>query len=214
MEIADLITNELIQVEALVINQAEHLNLTLDQLGFLLLFYRYTKKNAWLLPSAQQFAKVYNIDLLEVKKLQNFLFQNGYCEIDTKTNDATLVEYVDWNLLYKRLGGTEIQPLSISQSSVKVELAKLLEREFGRMLSPMEIELAGIWSQSYEYDDIVDAIKEAVLSDVKNLKYIDKILLNWSQGGRRKDFKGTSKVESASEVQLDTYYNWLEEENK
>lgn len=214
MEIEHLISQEVINVEALVLSQASTLDLSLEQLGFLLLFYRYTKQSAWLLPSSQQFAQTYNLDVADVKRLQNALFQGGYCEIESKTDQATLVEYVNWQLLYKRLQGDVIKPTSNQNSSAQVDIARLIEREFGRMLSPIEIELAGVWSRQYQYDDVVEAIKEAVLSDVKNMKYIDKILLNWSQGGRRTHTSIVPNQNQETEVQLDMYYNWLEDEGK
>lgn len=214
MEIEHLISQEVINVEALVLSQASTLDLSLEQLGFLLLFYRYTKQSAWLLPSSQQFAQTYNLDVADVKRLQNALFQGGYCEIESKTDQATLVEYVNWQLLYKRLQGDVIKPTSNQNSSAQVDIARLIEREFGRMLSPIEIELAGVWSRQYQYDDVVEAIKEAVLSDVKNMKYIDKILLNWSQGGRRTQTSIVPNQNQETEVQLDMYYNWLEDEGK
>lgn len=211
MEIEQLVENDVIYLEGLILDQIKHLELTLEQSGFLLLFYRHTKKNGWLLPSGQQFSQIYNIDGADVKRLQHFLFQKGYCEIETRTDGATLVEYVNWRLLYDRLSGKIVSQVT-QDTPLKVEIGQLVEREFGRMLSPMEIELAGIWSKNYKREDIIDAIKEAVLSDVKNMKYIDKILLNWSMGKRRQSYETVQNVAGeTNEIQLDGYYNWLEE---
>lgn len=211
MEIEQLVENDVIYLEGLILDQIKHLELTLEQSGFLLLFYRHTKKNGWLLPSGQQFSQIYNIDGADVKRLQHFLFQKGYCEIETRTDGATLVEYVNWRLLYDRLSGKIVSQVT-QDTPLKVEIGQLVEREFGRMLSPMEIELAGIWSKNYKREDIIDAIKEAVLSDVKNMKYIDKILLNWSMGKRRQSYETVQNdAGETNEIQLDGYYNWLEE---
>lgn len=214
MGIEQLILQDVINVEALILDHTKELELNFEQLGFLLLFYRYTKKTKWLLPSSQQLAKDYNLKLEDVKKHQNFLLQKGYCEIESKTEGTTMIEYVNWTFLYKRLEGAKVSTNVGGEVSLKVDIVKLIEREFGRMLSPLEIELAGIWAQSYRYEDVVDAIKEAVISDVKNMKYIDKILLNWSQGGRRQQTRLASVEEVADDVQLDLYYNWLEDGEK
>lgn len=214
MNIVELIERGVIHTETLILEKAETLDLTLEQIGFLLLFYRHTKKTSWLLPSSQQFAKQYHLDVNDVKRLQNTLFQNGYCEIESKTTESTLVEYINWQFLYTRLQEGEISAEVPGENKLKIEIVKLLEREFARMLSPMEIELAGIWSQSYSKDNVIDAIKEAVIADIKNLKYIDKILLNWSQGGRRTTVQLKEKAENGEEVQLDMYYNWLENGEK
>lgn len=213
MEIERLIQKGLVDVEKLILEQKAQLSLNLEQLGFLLLFYRYTSQNSFLLPSVQQFAKLYEIEIGKVKELQNFLFQNGLCEIDTKTEGATLIEYVKWDHLYQRLSEQSAPVIETNKTvKMKMEIVQLIEREFGRMLSPFEIELVTIWTNSYEREDVLEAIKEAVISGVQNMRYIDKILLNWSQGGKRKrDFVGdqTAAVES---VDLEQYYNWLEKE--
>ena len=55
---------------------------------------------------------------------------------------------------------------------------------------------------------IKDALKEAVLNGVNNLKYIDKILFEWKKKGYK---KVNNKKEDESLVSLPDY-NWLDEE--
>lgn len=57
------------------------------------------------------------------------------------------------------------------------------EEEFGRTLSPIEYELINSWNDSYRKDIILEALKESVLNGVKNLKYVDRILFEWSKKG-------------------------------
>ncbi len=57
------------------------------------------------------------------------------------------------------------------------------EEEFGRTLSPIEYELINSWNDSYSKDIILEALKESVLNGVKNLKYVDRILFEWSKKG-------------------------------
>lgn len=58
---------------------------------------------------------------------------------------------------------------------------EILEVEFGRPLSPMEIEVAKQWTFPIEILKL--AIKEAVTSNNCAMKYIDKILYNWEKLG-------------------------------
>lgn len=60
------------------------------------------------------------------------------------------------------------------------------EEEFGRTLSPIEYELINSWSESYNKEIILEALKESVLNGVKNLKYVDKILFEWNKKGYKK----------------------------
>jgi DNA replication protein len=61
----------------------------------------------------------------------------------------------------------------------------LFEKEFGRPLSPMELETLKIWidedRQSPEL--ILTALKESVLSGKLNFRYIDRILFEWKKNG-------------------------------
>lgn len=54
-----------------------------------------------------------------------------------------------------------------------------LQEEFGKLLSPMEIEVVRTWD--YDVEIIKLAIKEASTSNQRSIKYIDRILYNWKQ---------------------------------
>ena len=54
-----------------------------------------------------------------------------------------------------------------------------LEEEFGKLLSPMEIEVVKTWN--YDIEIIKFAITEASTNNQRSITYIDKILFNWEQ---------------------------------
>ncbi|USS85322.1 DnaD domain protein [Fructilactobacillus myrtifloralis] len=60
---------------------------------------------------------------------------------------------------------------------------KMINHEFGRMLSPIELETVTAWfdQDHYSAELIQLALREAVLNQVYNLKYMDRILLNWDK---------------------------------
>ncbi|MHA8111104.1 DnaD domain-containing protein [Lactobacillaceae bacterium Melli_B4] len=68
-----------------------------------------------------------------------------------------------------------------------------IEREFGRALSPIELETISQWldTDHYQPEMIELALRESVLNQVYNLKYIDRILLNWD----KKNIKTPNDVE-------------------
>lgn len=61
------------------------------------------------------------------------------------------------------------------------ELIKRFEKEFGRLLSPYEIERVIKWvtDDNYLPDVIIEALKEAIFKGKPNLQYIQGILRNW-----------------------------------
>jgi DNA replication protein len=70
------------------------------------------------------------------------------------------------------------------------------EEEFGRTLSPIEYELINGWQETgYNKEVILEALKEAVLNGVTNLKYIDRILIEWDKKG----IKSSSQVHKDKE---------------
>lgn len=63
------------------------------------------------------------------------------------------------------------------------QLFEKIEVEFGRQLSPIELETIGKWIDEDHYDlNMIElALQEAVLNQVWNLKYMDRILQNWEK---------------------------------
>ena len=76
-------------------------------------------------------------------------------------------------------------------------LYTIFEKEFGRPLSPMEMETLVMWVEQDKYSpELVQmALREAVLSQVYNFKYIDRILLNWE----KKNIRTKDQVEKESQ---------------
>lgn len=61
----------------------------------------------------------------------------------------------------------------------KMNLYEIFEQEFGRPFSPMELQQLMEWEREYKPEIIVQALKEAVIAGKRNMRYIDRILLNW-----------------------------------
>ena len=93
------------------------------------------------------------------------------------------------------------------------KIYNIIEAELGRTLSPIEYETIGEWLESNISEELIkEALKEAVLNGVGNLKYIDKILHEWTKKGYKKasDIKKRKKYEEIQEDLFD--YDWLDED--
>lgn len=62
-----------------------------------------------------------------------------------------------------------------------LNLISIFENEFGRALSPLEIEQIEQWADEIEPKLIVEALKQAVLRGKHNFKYINSILMEWQK---------------------------------
>ncbi|RZT22597.1 MULTISPECIES: DnaD domain-containing protein [Fictibacillus] len=90
-----------------------------------------------------------------------------------------------WNRLMDSLKEEEQIQKETNREQLEKNVFVLFEKEFGRPLSPMELETLKIWMdedrQSPEL--ILTALKESVLSGKLNFRYIDRILFEWKKNG-------------------------------
>ena len=133
-----------------------------------------------------------------------------------KNKSGMMCEYLDIDLLYMKLMNLTLGDIEKEKETEHEELEKNIyskvEQEFGRTLSPIECETIKGWIDSNIKEDlIIEALKEAVLNGVNNLKYIDKILYEWGKKGytTSSDVKKKNKKKD-EEVKLFDY-DWLED---
>ena len=101
-----------------------------------------------------------------------------------------------------------------------------VESNFGRTLSPIELEKIGLWSSEYKDEILKYAIQIAVMNRKATFAYVEGILKNWKAKGfetldeiKENDLYGvfaTHKKEKSSEPEIDTEifdYNWLEDDD-
>lgn len=154
------------------------------------------------------------------------LIQRNLLSIEQLENESNQIsEAYSLNPLWEKLYKEE----KIPEKETGMEdgtIFILFEQEFGRPLSPFEIEMINAWLDEDELIPslIKAALRESVLMGKLNFKYIDRILREWKKKGIRsveqareasKSFhknNSTGKQDDAN-IKRDTsfYYNWLEE---
>lgn len=65
------------------------------------------------------------------------------------------------------------------------ELYQVFEKEFGRPLSPFEVETLGAWTEEFSPELIQHALKIAILGQNRSFRYIQGILNRWQSEGVR-----------------------------
>lgn len=139
-------------------------------------------------PDTQQLAERLNFSQEEVFRLIHQLIHKNILQIrvkkneEGKTNDAYSLDFL-WEKLTVIEKQQKQQSETVSEKTSKENLFKLFEQEFSRPLSPIEIQTIGMWldEDHYQVPLIEFALREAVLSQVYSLKYIDRILLTWEK---------------------------------
>ena len=102
--------------------------------------------------------------------------------VDTsKDDDGKLIEVINLDNIFKSVS-TEIVS-NIKEESTS-DIYEKFESEFGRTLSRMEYEIINNWLDSGISTEIIEeALKEAVMSDIKTFKYVRAILNSWKEKG-------------------------------
>ena len=152
----------------------------------------------------------------------NYEMLTHYVHLDDKVIDSVLVGLVNKKMI--NLIGTSISldafykrlvfdaPVEQAEKSKGINLVEAFENEFAKALTPMELETIKSWKQSgYSDQFILDALKEAALSNVHSFRYIEKILINWSQNGVRRS--GAEPIEPSGNEEELVEYRWWEEDD-
>ncbi|WP_248925481.1 DnaD domain protein [Paenibacillus hamazuiensis] len=121
------------------------------------------------------------------------LLKGGFITIDQDVDAQTGVQFERYNFtpLYEKMAACWADDYRKRQAETAASLLQdegsnvftIFENEFGRPLTPMEMETITTWLDKDRYKEelILAALKEAVFAGKVHFKYIDRILLDWSR---------------------------------
>lgn len=145
----------------------------------------------------------------EVLNIISSLIEKNYISIEMSKNNGIIEEYISLDLFYEKINSYLIENDKKDNSS---DIYSKFEKEFGRTLSPVEYETISKWIESNIPLELIEAaLKEAILSGVNSIRYIDKILFEWN----KKRYKTSSDI--VNKNKKDEYieeiydYDWLNE---
>ena len=151
-------------------------------------------------PSDNELSERMNLSPVEISQIIQDLIDKEIIELGQKRDkEGRITNFYDLNLLYQKLdkiidendanNDDQFNLTSDVEEKRKVnplqELVRQFEIEFGRLLSPIEKQEIAAWLNIDHYNpEIVKlALREAILAQVYNFKYVDRILLNWQRHG-------------------------------
>ena len=130
-----------------------------------------------------------------------------------------LEEKVDISLFYEKMASI-ISEEVIKDNEVTIDdsIFSMIEKEFGRTLNPSELEFIKAWATTFDNGVIIEAVKEAVLNGVSSIRYIDKILYEWSKLGIKtsddvKHFLNSKNKEVKEPVEVFDY-DWFDDDDE
>jgi len=192
------------------------LNITEEELLILIILINKGEKVVY---NPNLFTEELDMDKYKAMQLLNDLDEKKIIKIELETNKhGKKEEYISIEQLYKKLYANILGDTPVEEEpSINEDIYLKFETELGRTISPYEIELINKWLSNGVSEEIIEeALKEAVYSNVRNFKYIDRIIDNWQAKGIKtkkdiiKDKKNYRTKQTRTEPIYD--YNWLEED--
>lgn len=166
-------------------------------------------------------SKTLGIDVTDAMEAFNSLMIKGLVALDSiKGSDSRFNEVVNLDSVYE-CASEELNSEVVKEK--KDDIFKVFERELGRTISSMELELINGWLISGTSEEMVlGALREAIYNGVSNFRYIDKIIYEWEKKGfksmkdvdnhlkMRRESKSKNSVITKKEQDI-LDYDWLDD---
>ena len=192
----------------------------LEMKEFIFLMYLYNLGDKFIF-NVNKFSEDLGITSNDALSYIGTLTEKGFIKVDVVKNDKGLMEEVILlDDFYNKLSLMTIDDV-VSEPKEDSDIFDIIEKEFGRTLSPIEYEIIKAWLENnIDKTLIKEAIKEATMNGVSNLRYIDKILYERGKLGlksvedvEKNRKKRLTAKEQVQDVDMDIVdWNWFDED--
>lgn len=200
-----------------ILKYFKKLNLTMEE--FVFLMYLYNKQDN-LSFNPEKISVDLDLDIMEVMGYISVLTDKGYITLDViKTENNILEEVINLTNFYERISTFLIN--SCDKEKNEDNVLEYIEHELGRPLNSLEIKTINGWvDNKIDISLIKEAVNLALNDGVYSLKYIDKILFDWSTRGiasvvdlKKEETKSPKSETVVEDIELDDW-NWLDDEEE
>lgn len=189
---------------------------------FVFLMYLYNLGNKFLFDPGK-FSDELNLELAEIMNFISILTDKHLIRVEVLKNEKGLMEeLVILDEFYNKLSLIAIDEVNSVSNSENSNIFEIIEKEFGRTLSPIEYEIIKAWLDNGMGEELIkEAIKEATLNNVSNLRYIDKILYEWGKAGiktaadveKNKKKRKDIQAQQVENIDMDIVdWNWFDDD--
>ena len=188
------------------------------------LMYLYNLGNKFLFDPGK-FSNELNIELMDVMNYVGNLTEKHFIRVEVLKNEKGLMEeVVILDEFYNKLSMITIDEVNNTSNSEDSNIFEIIEKEFGRTLSPIEYEIIKAWLDGGFNEELIkEAIKEATMNNVSNLRYIDKILFEWGKAGiknasdveKNRKKRNDAREKHDENIDMDIIdYNWFDDDDE
>ncbi len=218
--------DNLLDFNTLLLTTYKELGLNEHEYVLLVLLARLLKTN----PSGWTFSDIsthMTIDEANCSVLFINLVERQYITVSSKMDERGK-RFEEYSIapLFEKIETLLRQQKTQATSTQREEIFSMIEQEFG-ILSPLDIETIHLWMTEDNFDPelIKLAIREMNSYQIKSIRYIDKILLDWKKKNiktveeakrqliafrQRKQSSMTTETQTVS-VDPNFYYDWMNE---
>ena len=195
------------------------LSATLEEFIFLVYLMNLGNKIVF---DTEKMANDLNISIEEIMNMIDSLSQKKYLSVEVIKNDKGIMEeYVVLDLFYDKISMILMEEMNQVNETDKTNIYEKIEKEFGRPITAIEYEIIKSWLENGTSEELIsEALKEAVYNGVTNLRYIDKILYEWTKKGiETKDDVEKNRVQHREEKKesskLELFdYDWFDDDEE
>lgn len=178
--ILSLIMDKPIFIPRVLLANYRNLNITEEELVVIIMIISQGNKVVY---DPISISNLINMDKIKVMELINNLIEKGVINSIIEKNNKKKEEYLSLEPLYMKIVNIVLDKEE-ENKEVKHSVFDAFEQELGKTISPMQYNKIIEWINSGISDEIIiEALREAVLNDVKNFNYIDSIISNWQSKG-------------------------------
>ena len=202
-----------------LLKNRDKFKLKFDEFIFLMYLYNIGDKSLF---DPGKIVEDLGLSLKEVMNYISILTEKRLISVDVSRNDKDILEdRIDLSNFYGKVSLIMVEDIKSSKEEFDSSVFTFIEKEFGRTLSPMEVEIIKSWLENGSGEELVrEAVKEAVFNGVSNLRYIDKILYEWQKKGikNKEDVEKNREIhrkKEREEPQEEIFdYNWFEDDDE
>lgn len=199
------------------------LKISLEEFIFLMYLYQLGDHSLF---NPSKYQEELQLDLTKIMEYIDSLTERNLIQVDVVKNEKGLMEEVVLlDGFFRKLSLLIAEDSNEKKASHQSDIFEVVEKEFGRTLSPIEYEIIRAWLNNDMSEELIkEAIKEATFSGVSNLRYIDKILYEWGKLGiktvkdvenQRKKRSQKREEEADSNIDLDIVdWDWFDDDDE
>ncbi len=220
-KLIDIFKNGNIVIPIYLLKNLDKLKLEMHEFIFLMYLYNLGDK---FLFDPTKFSEALNMEFTDVMGCISLLTDKGFIRVEVLKNEKGLMEeVVIMEDFFNKVALMTIDEVNKQENCINSNIFEVIEKEFGRTLTPIEYEIIKAWLEDNISEELIkEAVREATLSGVSTLRYIDKILYEWGKLGiknvkdveeNRRKRNAIKDKEKESDIDLDIVeWNWFDED--